>query len=90
MKRVIAGYLIELVRFSLLYELHCDLWEGTHKYIELVTKELMAKLTIKGTCSIYKKVRQDSKLVKSFKSLVIQIQYETILFLWDNINNSAN
>lgn len=71
MKRVIAGYLIELDRFPLFYELHCDLWEGTHKYIELVPKELMAKLTIKGTCSIYKKVRQDSRLVKRFKSLVM-------------------
>lgn len=74
MKRVIAGYLIELVRLSLLYELHCDSWEGTHKYTELVTEELMAKLTLKDTCSIYKKVRQDSRLVKS----------------WDNINNSAH
>lgn len=71
MKRVIAGYLIELVMLSLLYELHCDSWEGTHKYTELVTEELMAKLTLKDTCSIYKKVRQDSRLVKSLKSLVM-------------------
>lgn len=57
MKRVIVGYIIELVRFLLLYELYCDLWEVVYIYIEYVIKELMVKLIIKGICSIYKKVR---------------------------------
>lgn len=57
MKRVMVGYFIELVRFLLLYELYCDLWEGIYKYIEFVIEELMVKLIIKDICSIYKKVR---------------------------------
>lgn len=54
MKRVIVGYIIELVRFLLLYELYCDLWEVVYIYIEYVIKELMVKLIIKGICSIRK------------------------------------